>query len=158
MFANDARPKARFSMWLHFHGRMLTADRLSKWGLAVDPICSLCTAYLETRDHLFMECHFIKLVCNKVLKWAQRKPATTATWDQYLRWVIMNGKGKTQAAGLFRMMLAECVHVVWLERNQRVFEDKSRTSDSIAREIVYMKILIKTTLSQKASNVLDDEY
>ncbi|KAG5609243.1 hypothetical protein H5410_020524 [Solanum commersonii] len=35
MFQNDARQKAKFTMWLHFHGRMLTADRLIKCGARV---------------------------------------------------------------------------------------------------------------------------
>lgn len=51
-----------------------------------------------------------------------------------MEWAIKNSKGKSQAAQLFRMVYAECVHSIWLERNQRVFEKKARDWNCIARE------------------------
>lgn len=49
MFQHKARLKAVFAMWLNLHGRLLTADRLHKWGMVVEPICVLCSERAETK-------------------------------------------------------------------------------------------------------------
>ncbi|XP_059285666.1 uncharacterized protein LOC132039142 [Lycium ferocissimum] len=83
MFNNEASAKARFTMWLHFHGRMLTSDRLAKWGLKVDPVCVLCQWHQESRNHLFVECVFIKAVWDRLLGLMKSKPYRATTWAQY---------------------------------------------------------------------------
>lgn len=72
MFNNGAGPKAKFIMLSHYHGRMLTADRLIKWGLNANPICSLCCTEPKTRDHLFLHCGYTKQVWENILTWTQR--------------------------------------------------------------------------------------
>ncbi|KAH0639679.1 hypothetical protein KY285_036265 [Solanum tuberosum] len=53
MFSNAPRPKAVFIMWVQLHAKMLTKDRLRKWGLEINPTCVLFNQEDETRDHLF---------------------------------------------------------------------------------------------------------
>lgn len=52
MFSNDARPKAKFTMWLHLQGKLTTTDRLLKWGINVDPLCVYCKRHCETKELL----------------------------------------------------------------------------------------------------------
>lgn len=56
MYHNQARPKAMFTMWLQVQGRLLTTDKLLKWGIQTDDTCILCKTTLKNRDHLFAEC------------------------------------------------------------------------------------------------------
>ncbi|XP_060198689.1 uncharacterized protein LOC132627381 [Lycium barbarum] len=135
MFKNKARAKAIFTMWLHFHDRMHTSDRLDKWGIAVDTTCILCKLLLETRNHLFAECSFTKRVWDRLLLWMQRQSHKATTWDQHFRWTLHNAKGKSQEAAVFKMVYAEVVHEIWTERNLRIFEKKRRSVEAIARFI-----------------------
>ncbi|XP_019262565.1 PREDICTED: uncharacterized protein LOC109240393 [Nicotiana attenuata] len=136
MFKNDARPKASFLMWLVLQGRLATADRLMRWGITMDNTCSLCQAELETRDHLFVECDYAKAIWRTMQKWLQWQQAPDE-WNQHATWAIKRAKGKSKQAQLFKLVYAECVYAIWIERNNRVFEKKARSWEAIAREIVY---------------------
>ncbi|XP_059285182.1 uncharacterized protein LOC132038545 [Lycium ferocissimum] len=57
------------------------------------------------------------------------------SWD---KWMIGNGTGKSQASHIFQIIYTEACHAVWLERNQRVFEKRSRDIDVFVREVVYI--------------------
>lgn len=47
-------PKNGFLMWLAVQGKLLTRDRLDKWGMMVeDDKCVVCGRAKETKDHLF---------------------------------------------------------------------------------------------------------
>ncbi|XP_060192557.1 uncharacterized protein LOC132622055 [Lycium barbarum] len=133
MFQNTATAKAKFTMWLHFHGKMLTSDRLIKWGISADPRCVLCQKLNKTRNHLFAECHYTRGLWNRVLTWLNRAPYTATTEAQYMNWLLSHSRGKSQNAAVFKMVLAEIVHGVWTERNLRIFEKRSRSIEESAR-------------------------
>ncbi|XP_059302048.1 uncharacterized protein LOC132053979 [Lycium ferocissimum] len=134
MFNNDARPKAKFTMWLHLHGRMRIANKLLQWGMDVNPICSLCQSHNETRKHLFVVCEYTRNVWKKVLHWLGRSALAAG----YLHWAVHAGRGKSQQAKIFRLIFAEVVHAVWIERNARIFEDRRRHWQLIAKETAYV--------------------
>ncbi|XP_049406058.1 uncharacterized protein LOC125869643 [Solanum stenotomum] len=98
MFSNTPRPKAVFIMWVQLHAKMLTKDRLRKWGLEINPTCVLCNQEDETWDHLFAQCEFTMHVWAKMLLWMQRQNPQTTNWNEHLQWVIKNSKGKTTQA------------------------------------------------------------
>ncbi|XP_060212045.1 uncharacterized protein LOC132639621 [Lycium barbarum] len=112
MFKNMARPKAILTMWLMLQKRLPTVDRLIDWGINADPVCSLCSSTQETRDHLFADCALTKQMWNKLLKWMNRPRCTAQSWDQMLHWVIVNSRGKSSAALLFRLIYAEACHAI----------------------------------------------
>ncbi|XP_019230192.1 PREDICTED: uncharacterized protein LOC109211148 [Nicotiana attenuata] len=137
MFKNDARPKASFIMWLLLQGRLATTDRLMRWGITVDITYSLCQAELETREHLFVECDFAKAIWRRLQKWLKWQQ-TVEEWNQHVDWAIKNAKGKSQQAQIFKLVYAKCIYAIWMERNNRVFEKKTRSWEIIVREIVYI--------------------
>ncbi|XP_019224156.1 PREDICTED: uncharacterized protein LOC109205855 [Nicotiana attenuata] len=104
MFGNEARAKAKFTMWLNFQDRMLTSDRLNKWGMQVDRECILCKVHDENRKHIFIECEYAKSVWTKLLKWMQRQLIWATSWDQHWKWAAENATGKSSKAGVFRMV------------------------------------------------------
>ncbi|XP_059277829.1 uncharacterized protein LOC132032017 [Lycium ferocissimum] len=129
MFANGARPKARFTLWLQLQNRLLTTDRLLTWGIDVDQSCKLCQGQVETRDHLFGHCPFTQNLWQRLLRWLMRPYHSVATWEDHLEWVISHTKGNSQDAQILRLVYIEYVHTVWIERNQQTFENKSRLAD-----------------------------
>ncbi|XP_075096194.1 uncharacterized protein LOC142174312 [Nicotiana tabacum] len=66
VFNNAARPKSKFTLWLQLHGRLLTTDRLVKWGMIIDTQCVMCRNAVETHEHLCWECTLAKEVCHIV--------------------------------------------------------------------------------------------
>ncbi|XP_015160191.1 uncharacterized protein [Solanum tuberosum] len=122
MFSTTAQPKAVFIMWLQLHAKLLTKDRLLKWGSKVEPQCMLCQNEDETRDHLFMKCSYTRRLWDEIARWMQMSSDIGGNWQQHLTWALKNAKGKTIRAQIFRMVYAEAVYAVWIERNQRVFE------------------------------------
>ncbi|XP_059277759.1 uncharacterized protein LOC132031906 [Lycium ferocissimum] len=74
IFQNAARPKAKFTLWLLMHGRLLTTDRLHKWGVPVDLSCVFCHNHDESREHLFVECIYGQSLWSRLLTWIQRQP------------------------------------------------------------------------------------
>ena len=55
---NACLPKAGFSLWLAIQNRVLTADRLSKFGFIGPSRCILCKNDNENAEHLFYKCPF----------------------------------------------------------------------------------------------------
>nr|XP_009630847.1 uncharacterized protein LOC104120728 [Nicotiana tomentosiformis] len=123
-------------MWLHNHGRMLTVDRLIKWGLNINPTCVFCRAENETRYHLFVECGNANQLWWRLFLWQQMQPVAINTWGQFFQWFIEQTKGKSKHAQVLKMIYAETLYAFWRERNKRIFEGTSRDYESVAREIV----------------------
>lgn len=126
VFHNTARPKAHFTMWMLLHGRLLTIDRLRQWGMVVETQCVLCHDHDESREHLFVNNMFIKSLWSKTMQWMQHGYRITNTWEQHLQWILQNAKEKSQRTKLFRMVYAEILHAICIERNLRIFERRAR--------------------------------
>ncbi|XP_075106790.1 uncharacterized protein LOC142179811 [Nicotiana tabacum] len=124
MFNNTARPKAKFIIWLMMHGRLMTCDRLSSWKIIVDTQCVMCRKQVKTRDHLFVQCEYTKQIWSKLCNWMQKQYLGFIDWHQFLQWVVMCAKGKSQHAQVFKVVYAEVAYQIWIERNKRIFEQK----------------------------------
>ncbi|XP_059313399.1 uncharacterized protein LOC132064434 [Lycium ferocissimum] len=135
MFRNTARPKALFTLWLQVQNRLLTVDRLLKWGLSVDPLCVLCTVENENRDHLFLHSIFTQNLWRRLMIWLRLKWSDRGNWELHMKEVFTRTKGKTTQACLLRLLYTEYVNAVWRERNTRVIEKHQQTEETIARDI-----------------------
>ncbi|XP_055826334.1 uncharacterized protein LOC129894699 [Solanum dulcamara] len=147
LFKNVARPKAYFIMWLMLQKRLMTTDRLTKWGMKVSKKCVLCQMTDEIIEHLFVQCQFSICLWNRLLAWSHNHDPIPANWDQFLKWCIRHGKVKVVATQIFKIILAKCVYAIWIERNNRVFQKKSSSVEYMAKEIAYITIVrAKSTL------------
>ncbi|KAH0686277.1 hypothetical protein KY289_017035 [Solanum tuberosum] len=137
MFTNNARPRARFTMWLQLQNILQTTDRLQAWGMDMDQSCKLCKQQLESRDHIYVQCLFTQQVWERIMKWLTWQWNSTTTWDDHLTWCIIRAKGKSLNAQIFKMVYAELVNGIWIERKRRIFENKGRQSEEITKEIAF---------------------
>lgn len=138
MFQNSAKPKAIFNMLLQLQNRLNIVDRLKKWRLDVDLKCVLCQLHPESRDHIYTSCVFSHQVKFKLLRciWCVQVPYNI--WDQYVLGILSSVKEKTQTAQIFKLVYSAYVYVIWIERNQKIFEKKSKNYESITEEIDYI--------------------
>lgn len=83
---------------------------------------------------------YAQVLWTRLLYWLHIQSYSICTWDSHLKWTINNGKGHSKVAQIFRLMYAEAVHAIWMERTQRIFEQKCRDWDIIAREMTCITI------------------
>ncbi|XP_060200608.1 uncharacterized protein LOC132628868 [Lycium barbarum] len=115
--------------------RLMTVDRLLKWGLSVDPLCVLCTVENENKDNLFLHCIFTQNLWRRIRSWLRLNWPDRGNWELHMKEVLTRTKGKITQASLLRMVYTEYVNAVWRERNTRVFEKRQQTEETIARDI-----------------------
>ncbi|CAN1159647.1 LINE-1 retrotransposable element ORF2 protein [Linum perenne] len=51
-------PRHSFICWLVFLDRLITRDKLKKWGISCPTLCVLCSVEEESRDHVFLSCYY----------------------------------------------------------------------------------------------------
>ncbi|XP_019255001.1 PREDICTED: uncharacterized protein LOC109233569 [Nicotiana attenuata] len=140
MYQNQARPKAIFILLLLMHGRLQTADRLKKWKIQVDEICCFCKLALETKEHLFAECVYGRDLWNMLMQWIQMQ-VSLPSWAEWQQWIIQKTKGRSQMARILKMIVAEYVYTLWIERNARIFEKTATTWDILAKKVACVKVV-----------------
>lgn len=125
-------------MWLCLQQRMLTADRLIRWRIEVTQTCVLCHQDPESHEHLFVHCPVAKALWTRVLMWINRLIFNATNWDDFPVWSINHAKGRAQPAQLFKMVFVECIYSLWIERNQLLFEKRSKIVDLMANDVAYI--------------------
>ncbi|XP_070029929.1 uncharacterized protein [Nicotiana sylvestris] len=104
LFSNAERPKAKFSMWLMMHEKLLISDRLYKWGLNLDTQCVLCQRQEENREHLFTKCEYTKKVFEtNYFNGCKFNALEPEIRQQHNQWIITCSKRKSQQAQVFKM-------------------------------------------------------
>ncbi|WMV30999.1 hypothetical protein MTR67_024384 [Solanum verrucosum] len=130
---NSARPKAIFTQWLQAQNRLLIKDRMLKWKMQVEPVCVMCNQEEETRDHLFYDCIFARMLWRRLLQWINQNSSSNVIVSQ--QWIIVKTKGKNPQAQALKLIYAEYIYALWKERNTRIFEKHETTMENIARRI-----------------------
>ncbi|XP_019245163.1 PREDICTED: uncharacterized protein LOC109225027 [Nicotiana attenuata] len=118
---NAGLPKWTFTLYLAGHRRLLTRERLGRWGFLEDTSCAPCNSEEETIDHLFFKCSFSAQVWAAMLEWQGIKRQVMA-WGQELEWAERQYKGKSRTAEVYRMVLAGSIYYIWQERNAQIFQ------------------------------------
>lgn len=121
--------KHKFFAWLLVQSKILTADKLLLRNWNCNLLCALCTASLETADHLCLHCPFAMQVWSLATAWSenliQLPPAncTTEDWWRLSLRALPKSKRRTKAA-----LLIYFAWNIWKERNRRVFQGRDMTS------------------------------
>nr|XP_009605603.1 uncharacterized protein LOC104100139 [Nicotiana tomentosiformis] len=141
-------------MWLQVQGRMLTTDRLKKWGMSVDDTCYFCHQKPETRDHLFVECEYGKCLWHRLMPWLQIQYPPIDSWEANHQWIVMKTKGRSQMARVLKLVYAVYIHALWIDKNSRILEKQTTALEVLARRVAcmcnfrakgYTRVLLKQT-------------
>ena len=126
MYSNATRSKAYITMWIMMNQKLATVDRLTQWGIVVDKRCVLCKNTEESIEHLFLQCQFARKLWERLLGWIDQQITVPLAWEQFPQWCTQHGKRKSSAAQMFKIVLTEGIYGLWIERNNRIFEHKSK--------------------------------
>ncbi|XP_020249193.1 uncharacterized protein LOC109826575 [Asparagus officinalis] len=127
-------PKHSFILWLAVLNRLQTKDRLLRRGIIQSAQCCLCSSAQESRSHLFFECYFSSGVWNNILDWLQFR-WKACNWDIILAWFNNSLRGRGFKQSVKRLALAASIYCIWKERNNRIFNLKSRNVDQVTRDV-----------------------
>lgn len=134
-------PKHNFLSWLVTLNRCPTKDRLLGWGLQVNPLCVLCNAAPETRDHLYFDCAFSFSVWSPLAR--KSKSPATRSWNQLL--TCMQSLTSPKHNRLLSLLTWKAtIYSLWMEWNSRIHRNHYRGADSL---ISSTSALIKNKIS-----------
>ena len=120
-------PRCSFITWLAFKGKLLTLDKLKHRGVNLANRCPLCLEQEEDLMHILSTCKFSKDVWEKFRGKFARLPHES-NWEDWLRWVSDNFKGKKDKDKVGRLTICSIVYQLWKERNARIHGLSTRSS------------------------------
>jgi hypothetical protein len=129
IWRSKAPPRVAFFTWTAAWGKILTMDNLRRRGMVVVNRCWLCESDEESVDHLLLHCGAARALWN-------------AFFDRFgLCWVMpcsVNellaswwSSGRSRSAVIWKMVPHCIMWCIWSERNNRCFEDSSRSIEEL---------------------------
>ncbi|CAN7067105.1 unnamed protein product, partial [Brassica rapa subsp. trilocularis] len=121
-------PRQSFLTWLVLLNRCPTRDRLNGWGLNVDPICLLCNADQESRNHLFFECGYSASVWRQIAYRCDLQ--VTSSWGDTVA-LLQDLRTSRDARRLALLATQAVIYWLWSERNGRLHRQAFKPSQTI---------------------------
>nr|XP_016478967.1 PREDICTED: uncharacterized protein LOC107800323 [Nicotiana tabacum] len=132
---NKGMPKCIFILRLAIQDRLATKERLARWGLVDETLCTMCHRNNETMHHLFFDCDYSNEIWQKLLSW-QGVMKRKKQWKEEVQWAEKKAAGKSAGAEIYRMVLTATVYHIWQARNSIIFQKKQVNAQSIVKTIV----------------------
>lgn len=128
-------PRHNFHTWLVLLDRCPTRDRMLQWGLSVSPLCLLCNAAPESRNHLYFECNFAFDLWSISAGRCGYSP--NRSWHHTLSQLRTLPPGRSSRPQKLLLLLAwqSTIYWLWNERNARLHSNTFRSIDSIFKTI-----------------------
>jgi len=121
--------KVAFFAWTAALGKILTLDNLRKKRVIVIDRCCMCKMTGETVDHLLLHCEVARALWYVILN------RFGLSWVMAFRVVDLFAcwwpGGRSRSAVVWKMVPCCLMWCLWMERNDRQFEDKERTIDEL---------------------------
>ncbi|CAN1763258.1 Putative ribonuclease H protein At1g65750, partial [Linum perenne] len=135
IWESKAPTKIQTFLWMAYHKKLATIDNLQKRGIHLVSRCVLCEVSCESVDHLLWQCSFTKEV------W-QRVSSLLSIFGPHCRDLdsILTGWKGLNFSPFFPETSSVLLHAFlwfsWLERNDRVFNDKAKSVDQVVARIL----------------------
>ena len=127
-------PKAGFFLWLAVQNRILTADRLRRFGIAGPTRCPLCKIECEDVDHLLHECSYSR----KCWEWLIQNMGWSSPFPRDFKTFIMNWPNNI-CKGIYNKLWNISPSIIaweiWKERNRRIFNNAEMEVNSLITKI-----------------------
>ena len=136
---NSMLPKIEVFNWTLIHQRLLTGENLEKRGIVGPFRCPLCAVNSETIPHLFLKCSYALSIWKEVTQiggdgqqWAESIQDHFINWENRYHGELAQKKGVKACWLKLPKIICWCI---WIERNQRVFQNKSQPEWKTAAKI-----------------------
>ncbi|XP_019240565.1 PREDICTED: uncharacterized protein LOC109220557 [Nicotiana attenuata] len=78
---------------------------------------------------------WIQWIWQQIYKW-QGIQRQAMRWKEEIEWAQKHASGNSARAEIYRMSLAGSVYYTWLDRNNKIFQQKTRPATAIVRQII----------------------
>lgn len=129
-----AIPKCSFTLWLALKNRLLTKERMVRFGMDTDTQCILCNNAVETNEHLFSLCPFINVIMGNA------GFNFTRDWSNYLMGLFLSGPNSEMVKLVSFLFLGAAVFLVWKERNDRLHTPGHHKQPLDIRQLVFRMV------------------
>lgn len=124
VWPNIKIPKSAFIMWFLLKQRLLTRDRMIRFGMPTSATCLLCSSSDESIQHLFFQCPYSVAIINHS---PVQIPVDWKTNDLFLS--VMNQE--TPKISLTKLFTALTAYSIWSERSTRLHENRQRSNSEV---------------------------
>ncbi|GAV90353.1 zf-RVT domain-containing protein, partial [Cephalotus follicularis] len=115
-------PKHAFCLWLALRGAHRTKDKLVTVGVVQSATCAFHCGMTESNDHLFFQCPYSMKVWKEVLGLCNIvRPILP--WADEMEWMIAQSTGNKFHQSLRKLALAATIYHLWIQRNNRCFNN-----------------------------------
>ena len=118
-----------FIVWMAIQDRLVTQDKLLKWGLINCVSCVFCRVNVEDSYHLFFGCQFTAGIWGRILRLCGNTRAPR-NWENEFLWIIAT-KGKPFCSITKRIAWGATIYHLWKQRNSRIHENIFSPADAI---------------------------
>lgn len=140
-------------MW----GRLQTKDKLHRFGVCEDDICTVCDLKTKSVSHLFFECHYADYCISRVMGWFKLNLSCRSYAVLWKR-IFRHNKLTRFRAKVIGAAVAATLYHVWIVRNEALWKrcvpQKEIPVDCIKRDVIGR---IRQCIPKKTSN-LDREW
>ncbi|KAK4723897.1 hypothetical protein R3W88_026676 [Solanum pinnatisectum] len=127
--------KHQFILWLALQKKFTTVDRLTTLGIQVDVACVLCnTQAVETLSHMMFDCTFATQIWCRLLNWIGIR-RLEHSWEEEVTWLSKVVSKRSPKNTILRFMYVAVVYHIWMEINNRRFQQICRAPNEIAIEL-----------------------
>ncbi|XP_058211699.1 uncharacterized protein LOC131323875 [Rhododendron vialii] len=131
LWKNLCPPKVELLAWKALQERLATRSVLMSRNIVVnDVLCSFCSLFLETPNHLLLHCHFSWCVWSQVLDWWHTNwvcPSSIA--DLMCGWFDNNFRKLEKH--IWKVCFYATIWSIWMMRNGCIFKNATASSEEV---------------------------
>ncbi|CAN0891450.1 Putative ribonuclease H protein At1g65750 [Linum grandiflorum] len=136
IWEKSAPTKVQGFCWMVFYGKIATLDNLQRRGMQLANRCVMCGICNETVEHLLIHCTFSAKVWTKLSSAISLfGPHQWEICDFIQAWEGMRCDSRFNDA--MKVLMHATFWCLWLERNDRIFNDKVKSSQQVFHKIVW---------------------
>lgn len=114
----------------------ISLKRISKWNIACSITCKLCDAEDESVQHLFFKCAYAAVVWQEIHD-KRNLNYHVLPFCEEVRKAKMKAHGKSRQVMLYVMLFTKIIYFVWLQRNNKIFNDVLVPPQVLVEEIIF---------------------
>ncbi|KNA12383.1 hypothetical protein SOVF_126430, partial [Spinacia oleracea] len=111
-------------------------NQIQKWGISCSDNCVVCSTDKENIDHLLFKCPVSAAVWHKVLMCIGVDKRSSGFTNE-LEAVTKRSRKTGDSSKLYVMCFIETVYQLWLNKNAIVFRKSGKTTEGLAKEILF---------------------
>lgn len=119
-------PKIKNFIWRLLIGALPTSSNLRKRGLGISSFCPICCSEIESLEHLFLECSWVKTVWyGSMLHWSMESNDIYNFKSWFLEKINLIENSGGDDSNFLIALFMNLLWGIWLGRNKAIFDSTS---------------------------------